>query len=125
MTSPDWRDVPLLTALSFGVQSVEADVWLINGTLFVSTTKSTTFEILRCFQVGHERAALTPSRTLASLYIQPLLEILNGQNPKNEFTSNLTTVKSGQFASIHPSYSSNLSQWRVRYFKQCFAAVLD
>lgn len=33
----DWRDVPLLTALSFGVQSVEADVWLINGTLFVRT----------------------------------------------------------------------------------------
>ena len=32
----DWRDVPLLTALSFGVVSVEADVWLINGTLFVS-----------------------------------------------------------------------------------------
>lgn len=125
MTSLDWRDVPLLTALSFGVQSVEADVWLINGTLFVSTMKSIAFEILRCLQVGHERAALTPSRTLASLYIQPLLEILNGQNPKNEFTSNLTTVKSVQFASIHPSYSSNLSQWRVRYLKRCFAAVLD
>lgn len=33
----DWRDVPLLSALSFGVASVEADVWLINGTLFVSS----------------------------------------------------------------------------------------
>ena len=32
----DWRDVPLLLALSLGVASVEADVWLINGTLFVS-----------------------------------------------------------------------------------------
>ena len=32
----DWRDVPLLTALSYGVASVEADVYLINGTLFVS-----------------------------------------------------------------------------------------
>ena len=32
----DWRDVPLLTALSYGVSSVEADVSLINGTLFVS-----------------------------------------------------------------------------------------
>ncbi|CAL1695463.1 unnamed protein product [Somion occarium] len=29
-----WRDVPLLTAISFGVQSVEADVGLFNGTLF-------------------------------------------------------------------------------------------
>ena len=28
--------MPLLTALSFGVASVEADVSLINGTLFVS-----------------------------------------------------------------------------------------
>ena len=32
----DWRDVPLLTAISLGVMSVEADVNLINGTLFVS-----------------------------------------------------------------------------------------
>ena len=32
----DWRDVPLLTALSHGVASVEADVYLINGSLFVS-----------------------------------------------------------------------------------------
>lgn len=47
MTSPDWRAVPLLTALSFGVQSVEADVWLINGTLFVRTMAFTAFEILR------------------------------------------------------------------------------
>jgi len=32
----DWRDVPLYTALSLGVASVEADVWLVNGELFVS-----------------------------------------------------------------------------------------
>ncbi len=31
----DWRDVPLFTALSLGATSFEADVWLINGTLFV------------------------------------------------------------------------------------------
>ncbi len=31
----DWRDVPLFTALSLGVASVEAYVWLVNGTLFV------------------------------------------------------------------------------------------
>ncbi|OBZ79258.1 Altered inheritance of mitochondria protein 6 [Grifola frondosa] len=69
-----WRDVPLLTALSFGVASVEADVWLINKTLFV----------------GHESAALTPDRTLDSLYIQPLLEILGKQNPKDKFTTGST-----------------------------------
>ncbi|KAL1949509.1 hypothetical protein VTO73DRAFT_8390 [Trametes versicolor] len=70
-----WRDVPLLTALSFGVASVEADVSLVNGTLFV----------------GHEAAALTPDRTLDSLYIQPLLQILKKQNPKNAFTVNSTS----------------------------------
>ncbi|KAH8102445.1 hypothetical protein BXZ70DRAFT_969881, partial [Cristinia sonorae] len=65
-----WRDVPLLTAISFGVMSVEADVNLLNGTLFI----------------GHENAALTPSRTFDSLYVQPLLKILNTQNPRNVFT---------------------------------------
>ncbi|KAI0830693.1 hypothetical protein BC628DRAFT_1312720 [Trametes gibbosa] len=71
-----WRDVPLLTALSLGVASVEADVSLINGTLFV----------------GHEAAALTPDRTLDSLYIQPLLQILKKQNPRDAFTVGSTTL---------------------------------
>jgi len=31
----DWREVPLLTALSYGVTSVEADVWLFDGDLLV------------------------------------------------------------------------------------------
>ncbi|RDX52056.1 hypothetical protein OH76DRAFT_1400974 [Lentinus brumalis] len=70
-----WRDVPLLTALSYGVASVEADVSLINGTLFV----------------GHEPGALTKDRTFDSLYVQPLLQILNKQNPKNAFTVNNTS----------------------------------
>jgi len=34
----DWRDVPLLTALSYGVASVEADVWLFEGDLLVRNT---------------------------------------------------------------------------------------
>ncbi|KAA1468186.1 hypothetical protein DENSPDRAFT_857135 [Dentipellis sp. KUC8613] len=71
-----WREVPLLTALSLGVQSVEADVWFINGTLFV----------------GHEEAALTPNRTFESLYLQPIMQILDMMNPKNEFTSNATSA---------------------------------
>ncbi|KAF8627626.1 hypothetical protein AX15_004323 [Amanita polypyramis BW_CC] len=67
-----WREVPLLTALSNGVSSVEADVWLVNGTLYV----------------GHEQQALTTSRTFASLYVQPILSILQGQNPQTPFTGN-------------------------------------
>jgi hypothetical protein len=31
----DWRDVPLLSALSLGVSSVEADVWLVDEELLV------------------------------------------------------------------------------------------
>jgi len=70
-----WREVPLLTALSYGVASVEADVWLLNGTLFV----------------GHEMAALTPNRTFESLYVNPLLQILAFQNPIDVFTGNQTS----------------------------------
>ncbi|KAF8078538.1 hypothetical protein FPV67DRAFT_1688677 [Lyophyllum atratum] len=74
-----WRDVPLLTAISFGVASVEADVWLVDGQLLV----------------GHERAALTKDRTLESLYVRPLLDILKQQNPDNAFTQDplLTGVR--------------------------------
>ncbi|KAH9082086.1 hypothetical protein EDB83DRAFT_2539522 [Lactarius deliciosus] len=75
-----WRDVPLLTALSFGVSSVEADVWLVNETLYV----------------GHEVAALTPNRTFDTLYVRPLLKVLAAQNPKTPFTVN-QTVPNGVF----------------------------
>ncbi|KAK7058878.1 hypothetical protein VNI00_001502 [Paramarasmius palmivorus] len=71
-----WREVPLLTALSFGVASVEADVWLVNDKLYV----------------GHERAALTEERTFDSLYIQPLVQIVKGQNPETPFNVNASSV---------------------------------
>ncbi|KAL3424809.1 hypothetical protein PVAG01_04090 [Phlyctema vagabunda] len=62
-----WRPVPFYTALSQGVISVEADVWLYNDTLYV----------------GHEQGALTTSRTFESLYINPILDALKRQNPAN------------------------------------------
>lgn len=65
-----WRDVPFYTALSHGSISTEADVWLIDGTLYV----------------GHSPSALTPSRTLESLYIQPIISTLHRQNPQTPFT---------------------------------------
>ncbi|EPE02943.1 alkaline phosphatase [Ophiostoma piceae UAMH 11346] len=74
-----WRPVPLYSALSAGAISVEADVWLYNGTL----------------HVGHERSALTNERTFASLYVDPLLSILKHQNPKSEFVTGAT--KNGVF----------------------------
>ncbi|KAE8452137.1 hypothetical protein EG329_001604 [Mollisiaceae sp. DMI_Dod_QoI] len=63
----DWRDVPFYTALSVGAISTESDVWLYNGTL----------------HVGHEQGALTNARTFESLYIDPILSVLERQNPAN------------------------------------------
>lgn len=62
-----WRDVPYYSALSVGAVSVEADVWLYNGTL----------------HIGHEQGALTNARTFESLYINPILDTLHRQNPTN------------------------------------------
>ncbi|KAL8770017.1 MAG: hypothetical protein Q9203_002664 [Teloschistes exilis] len=61
------RKVPLYDALAAGCTGVEADVWL---------TK--TKDLL----VGHTEKSLAPSRSLKSLYIDPLLAILAHQNPK-------------------------------------------
>ncbi|KAG0156086.1 hypothetical protein PDIDSM_3262 [Penicillium digitatum] len=66
-----WRDEPFYTGLSHGCTSTEADVWLYNGTLYV----------------GHDQSALTASRTLESLYINPILDVLERQNPESPFTS--------------------------------------
>ncbi len=64
-----WRRVPLYSAIEVGCISVEADVWLFDEQLYV----------------GHSLASLTPNRTLASLYIDPLVRILENQNPATRF----------------------------------------
>ncbi|KAL4926057.1 uncharacterized protein BDV17DRAFT_270372 [Aspergillus undulatus] len=70
-----WRDVPFYTALSQGCISVEADVWLYNGTL----------------HVGHDESSLTEERTFESLYVNPILDVLERQNPKSRFLTGPTT----------------------------------
>ena len=64
-----WRLVPLYSAISAGCVSVEADIWLFEDELYV----------------GHSIASLTRNRTLHSLYIEPLLNILSKQNPTTPF----------------------------------------
>ncbi|TVY68989.1 Altered inheritance of mitochondria protein 6-like protein [Lachnellula suecica] len=64
-----WRKVPLFSALRAGCVSVEADVWLFDEELYV----------------GHNTASLTRNRTFQSLYINPLVKILQDQNPETEF----------------------------------------
>ncbi|KAB5522097.1 hypothetical protein GE09DRAFT_1230163 [Coniochaeta sp. 2T2.1] len=64
-----WRPVPFYSALAAGAISIETDVYLINSTLYV----------------GHERTDLSQRRTLDSLYIQPILSVLETMNPDDEF----------------------------------------
>lgn len=66
-----WRDVPLFNAIRAGCIGVEADIWLFAEELYV----------------GHSIASLTPNRTLNSLYINPLLSILDRQNPDPQLLS--------------------------------------
>lgn len=66
-----WRKVPLFTAIHQGCTGVEADVWLLDDT--------------NTLYVGHDRAALQGNRTFQSLYIQPLVEILERANPTTNF----------------------------------------
>ena len=76
-----WRRIPLFEAIHYGCTSVEADVWLHSGDLYV----------------GHSPAALSPNRTLRSLYIDPLVEVLDHQNPITEFAPHAGTIKNGVF----------------------------
>ncbi|EEP75546.1 conserved hypothetical protein [Uncinocarpus reesii 1704] len=64
-----WRRVPLYSAIQAGCIGVEADVWLFNHDLYV----------------GHTKSSLTINRTLTSLYIDPLLSLLEKQNPATQF----------------------------------------
>ncbi|KAL4895988.1 histone acetylation protein-domain-containing protein [Aspergillus ambiguus] len=79
VNSDYWRDIPFYTGLSKGCISTEADVWLYDGTLYV----------------GHDESSLTEERTLESLYINPMLDVLKRQNPQTPFVT--TPTKNGVF----------------------------
>ncbi|EEP78991.1 conserved hypothetical protein [Uncinocarpus reesii 1704] len=74
-----WRDRPVYSAIAAGCISIEADVWLIDGTLYV----------------GHHKASLTKERTFKALYIDQILRILERLNPRTEFEP--TSTKHGVF----------------------------
>ncbi|KAL8999353.1 MAG: hypothetical protein Q9169_001779 [Polycauliona sp. 2 TL-2023] len=76
-----WRRVPLYSAIEAGCISVEADVWLFGEELYV----------------GHSLASLTPNRTLASLYVDPLVQILEKQNPTTRFHPDGNISRHGVF----------------------------
>merc|ERR1712230_199144 len=76
-----WRKEPLFSALKAGCSGVEADVWLYGEELYV----------------GHTSASLSPQRTLRSLYIDPLVKILDQQNPITSFHPSVESPRSGVF----------------------------
>ncbi|EXJ55714.1 hypothetical protein A1O7_08643 [Cladophialophora yegresii CBS 114405] len=76
-----WRKEPLFSALDAGCTGVEADVWLYDEELYV----------------GHSTASLTPERTLRNLYVDPLVKILDDQNPHTSFHPTLDTPRNGVF----------------------------
>lgn len=75
-----WRPRPLLHALSHGVRSVEADVWYFKE---LDDPK---------LYVGHSLNALSPKRTLESLYVNPLEALLEGSNPPNGLRSTINEL---------------------------------
>ncbi|KAL1654140.1 Altered inheritance of mitochondria protein 6 [Didymella pomorum] len=66
-----WRRVPLYDALRWGCTGVEADVWLFDEDLFV----------------GHSTHALTKNRTFTSMYVDPLVKMLDHKNANTSFLS--------------------------------------
>lgn len=76
-----WRRIPLWEALHYGCTGVEADVWLYDDDLFV----------------GHNTASLSKNRTFRSLYVDPLVELLDKQNPHTEFAN---TSRHGVFDEV-------------------------
>ncbi|KAI1437315.1 hypothetical protein GGR50DRAFT_95932 [Xylaria sp. CBS 124048] len=69
-----WRKVPVYSALQAGCTGIEADVWLFKNDPEL--------------YVGHDREALTPHRTFRSLYVNPLVEILEKRNAETLFGHN-------------------------------------
>jgi hypothetical protein len=88
-----WRRVPLFEALHYGCTSVEADVWLLD--------KPNSNELF----VGHSKSSLTPSRTLNSMYVAPILEILDHANPKTGFTNKRKTETPNGVFDTEPTQS--------------------
>ncbi|GAA4778798.1 hypothetical protein GCM10023231_01710 [Olivibacter ginsenosidimutans] len=72
------QDIPFLSAYYSGMESIEADVFLKDGELYVA----------------HEESEITANRTLTSLYLEPLYArfVANGYRPFADSTKKLQLV---------------------------------
>lgn len=83
--------MPVFTALSHGVLSIEADVWLNpkDDRLYVRTVsnaKHSSADPSRA-QVSHNVVSLTRARTFRRLYIDQLVDVLSRANVHDEETA--------------------------------------
>ncbi|GAA5986868.1 hypothetical protein JCM10908_000932 [Rhodotorula pacifica] len=103
-----WRKVPLFDALSVGCKSVEADVHLVNGELLV----------------GHTRVSLSHPRTLNSLYLDPIMQLLQMQNPTTSYSDATASMTNGVF-DMDPSTSLQLIVDYKTEGEPLHAAIID
>lgn len=68
-----YHPLPLYDALFYGCTSIEVDVWAFDNELYV----------------GHYTRDLVLNRTLRSLYLDPLIALLNARNPSSNFSKPL------------------------------------
>lgn len=87
------RRVPLLQAVSAGCTSVEADLWL----------NKDASDIL----VGHSKRSLRKEYTLQSLYVDPIMKMLQRQNSLNNIDIDIATnsVNAAGIFSARPEVS--------------------
>ncbi|TVY44195.1 Altered inheritance of mitochondria protein-like protein [Lachnellula occidentalis] len=88
------RKVPLFEALAVGCVGIEADIWVRhdgNGN-----------EVLL---VGHSSKSLTAQRTLNSLYLDPLLQILDNQNKLGAYEDPQKQTRPVGIFETHPNES--------------------
>jgi hypothetical protein len=85
-----WRPRPLLDAISVGCSSVETDVWLIDGELYV----------------GHRMHSLDENKSLRSMYLSPLLEMLDRQMTSRD--SSVSSSSPAQASIFHKDPNTTL-----------------
>lgn len=89
-----WRKYPLIESLSYGVISVEADIWWFGQDYELERTEIPTTRTVQHdskagqhfkkdeIYVGHSQQYLQQSHTLFDLYLEPLYRLLSDANPK-------------------------------------------
>ena len=101
-----WREHPLHDALSYGFNCVEADLWPINGELYVS----------------HERPTADPAITFERLYLKPLVERIQQNGGKVYPQSDRPFYLMVDYKATGTEIYTLLKQ-QIEPYKQYFCAV--